>query len=289
MATNEFCIRIFVPSGNPEGIRIVEKSNWIGFGIVFPRSGFSEAREREEMSQPGIYILWGPSESGILPKVYIGQADDVAKRMTEHIKKKDFWTHAVVFTTSCKRRLDIAHFKHIEARLYVLAVQAKRAELDNQNQPNSYSLSEADTAEAEAFLQDILLCLPFVGVDFFERAEDVQVEAPYGELYLQAKGKGVSARGAETSSGFVVKKDSKASKEEYDSISEYAKALRKELMQQGVLKDDGSHYVFTQDYVFNSPSSAAGVVLGRAANGLTEWKDRDGRTLKQIREMTPTP
>ena len=73
MATNEFCIRIFVPSGNPEGIRIVEKSNWIGFGIVFPRSGFSEAREREEMSQPGIYILWGPSESGILPKVYIGR------------------------------------------------------------------------------------------------------------------------------------------------------------------------------------------------------------------------
>lgn len=288
MATNEFCVRIFVPSGDPEGIKIVEKSNWIGLGIFFPRSQFDEARKRDEMSQPGVYILWGPSESGILHKVYIGHADDVAKRITDHIKKKDFWTHAVVFTTICKPRLDVAHFKYIEASLYTLAMQAKRAELDNQNQPNSYSLPDTDIAEAKAFLQDILLCLPFVGVNFFERAEDVQVGTLYGELYLHAKNKGISATGTETSSGFVVRKDSQASKDEQDSISDYAKIMRKELIQKGVLIETESCFAFTQDYVFNSPSSAAGVILGRAANGLIEWKDRDGRTLKQIREMIST-
>ena len=31
-------IRIFLAEGSPAGLRIVEKSNWIGRGVVFPRN-----------------------------------------------------------------------------------------------------------------------------------------------------------------------------------------------------------------------------------------------------------
>lgn len=33
-----YSVRIFIPSGEPEGLRIVEKSNWTGLGLVFPRA-----------------------------------------------------------------------------------------------------------------------------------------------------------------------------------------------------------------------------------------------------------
>lgn len=48
--------------------------------------------------------------------------------------------------------------------------------------------------------------------------------------------------------------------------------------------DEGAYYRLTQDYTFNSPSTAAGVLLGRSANGRIEWSDAQGRTLKEIQE-----
>ena len=53
-----FSVRIFVPSGEPEGLRIIEKSNWTGLGLVFPRSLFAEVRHRKELNRTGVYILW---------------------------------------------------------------------------------------------------------------------------------------------------------------------------------------------------------------------------------------
>ncbi len=59
-----FSVRIFIPSGNPDGLRIIEKSNWIGQGLFFPRALFPEARQRDELKRTGVYVLWGPGESG---------------------------------------------------------------------------------------------------------------------------------------------------------------------------------------------------------------------------------
>ena len=58
-------------------------------------------------------------------------------------------------------------------------------------------------------------------------------------------------------------------------------ATRKRLVEQGLLVDESVHYRLTQDYTFSSPSLAAAVMLGRSANGRTEWKDTNGDTLKE--------
>ncbi|MGB9835006.1 MAG: DUF4357 domain-containing protein, partial [bacterium] len=142
------------------------------------------------------------------------------------------------------------------------------------------ALSEADAADAEAFLSDVLLCLPVLGVRFFEKPRAPASER--ADLFLKAKG--VEARGIDAPEGFVVRAGSTAVKKEAPSIHGYLRELRRTLVENGVFKDEGDVYKLTQDYTFSSPSTAAGVLLGRSANGRTEWKGRNGQTLKEIQE-----
>lgn len=274
-----FSVRIFIPSGSPDGLRTVEKSNWTGKGVVFPRALFAEARQRPELTQAGVYILWGPSESGQLPRVYVGEGDTVLARLEQHAREKDFWTHAAVFTSK-DGNLNKAHVQYLEARLVELAAGAKRAELDNGNTPKLPSLSEADAADAEGFLSDLLLCLPIVGVDAFERPKTAGRRA--AELLIKAKG--IEARGRYQSEGLVVLAGSEAVVEEVPSLKEVHRELRRSLLESKVLEPAGNVYRFTQDYSFNAPSTAAAVVLGRPANGRKEWKDAHGRTLEEIQD-----
>lgn len=277
--TQGYSVRIFIPSGEPEGLRIIEKSNWTGVGLVFPRVLFPEVRQRPELERAGVYVLWGTDESGHFPRAYVGEGDSVLSRLDQHARQKDFWTHAAVFTSKDKS-LNKAHVQYLEARLVALAMEAKRAELDNGNVPQMPKLSEADAADAESFLADLLLCLPLIGLNLFEKAK-INVTRSR-EFYL--RGKGIRARGMESPQGFIVRAGSQAVKDETPSIYSYLLDLRKALLKQGVLRSDGSVYKLVQDYTFNSPSTAAGVLLGRSANGRTEWKDAQGRTLKEIQD-----
>ena len=36
-----FLVHIFMPDGDPEGVRVIEKSNWSGEGLAFPRQLYS--------------------------------------------------------------------------------------------------------------------------------------------------------------------------------------------------------------------------------------------------------
>ena len=274
-----FSVRIFLVDGDPDGIRIIEKSNWTGCGLVFPRALFAKAKKRPELERTGVYILIGPSEKTQFPRVYIGEGDRLLPRLEQHFRTKDFWTWAVVFTSK-DQNLNKAHVQYLEARLISLAKEAKRCELDNNTIPSIPSFSEADAAEAEGFLRDMLLCFPLLGLNVFEKPSTSHKKQ---RLYLRAKG--IEARGFELPEGFVVLKGSQAVKKEAPSIHAYLSQLRHTLLEQGVFRDAGDHYVLTQDYVFSSPSTAAGVILGRSANGRLEWKTNNGRTLKEIQAM----
>ena len=274
-----FSVRIFIPSGEPEGLRVIEKSNWTGQGLVFPRSLFTEVRNREEFDRTGVYILWGPSESGQMPRAYVGEGDVLKPRLSAHHGNKDFWTHAVAFTSK-DQNLNKAHVQYLEARLVDLAAKAKRCELDNGNVPQLPSLSDADSADAELYLADMLLCLPVVGVNFFERPRAQEKKSQ--DLILSAKG--VEARGYEDVASFVVRSGSQAVKDEVASIHTYLSGLRTDLKAQGILVEEGAAYRFAEDYAFSSPSTASGVILGRSSNGRIEWKNAKGLTLRSIQE-----
>jgi Domain of unknown function (DUF4357) len=100
---------------------------------------------------------------------------------------------------------------------------------------------------------------------------------------LRLKGAGgAEARGVRSGDTFAVYAGSLARAETVSSISAGYRALRDALRHDGVLVPRGSTLELTRDYAFTSPSAAAAVFLGRPANGLDEWRDADGASLKQI-------
>jgi hypothetical protein len=285
MTTTPFSLRIFVADGDPDGLRIVEKSNWIGKVLVFPRALLPQVKTRPELLQTGVYLLLGPRPDGEGEMLYVGEGDPIRPRLESHYAQKDFWTRAIGFTTTTAGQLNKAHVQFLEARLIALARAAKRLPLDNANQPAEPSLNEADRADMAVFLAHMLGVLPVLGVHAFEQAAPV----PAGKVapVLSCKGKGVLATGYEATQGFVVKAGSQAVAEAMPSMAQHVRGmfdLRQELIANGVLALESGLYRFTQDYSFSSPSTAAAVVLGRSANGRIEWKDAQGRALKALQE-----
>jgi hypothetical protein len=273
-------IRIFLATGAPDGLRVVRKSNWTGVITVTPRSGYLEARSREEFSVPCVYILSGPAEAdNVLPHIYIGEGDQARTRLDSHLREKDFWTEAIVVTAS-DGGLNKAITRHIESRLIQIGEAARRADLENGNVPQPPPLIEADSSDAESFLAEILSILPLLRIDAFDLPTDV--DSIESRLYVS--GPEAKGEGSETRDGFLVLAGSVARPSTVPSVHGYLVQLREKLLQQGILVADEQGLRLTQDYVFNSPSTAAGVLLGRAANGRTEWRDASGRSLKELEQ-----
>ncbi len=282
--SHPFSIKIFVANGDPDGLRVIERSNWNGRALVFPRTLLPEVKTREEFGRTGVYLLLGPQEDGEGELLYIGEGDPVRPRFESHFTQKDFWNRGVFFVTGQEGALNKAHVQYLEARLVELANAAKRMTLDNQNKPNRPSLNEADQADLEVFLDHMLQILPLLGISAFEKPTSNK-SSKKSHLFAQAKG--LKAEGYESTSGFVVCQGSQAALESVPSMKNHIRGvydLRERLIASGVLAQKEKCYQFTQDYSFSSPSTAAAVVMGRSANGRLEWKDKSGRTLKLIQE-----
>ena len=279
-----FSLRIFVAEGDPDGLRLVERSNWIGRAVMFPRPLFPKIRHREEFKQAGVYLLLGPRTDGDGEMLYIGEGDPVRPRLEDHYAKKDFWTRAVFFVAG-PGQLNKAHVQFLEAQLVARAKAAKRLPLDNGNTPTEPTLSEADRADMDVFLHNILGMLPVLGIHAFEQS--LPAAARSTDIRLTCHAKGITANGYDTPQGFIVLSGSQASGSETPSVKEYFPSVceaRVDLLKSGVLVREGENLRFTQDYTFSSPSMAAAVVMARSSNGRTDWKDANGRTLKQIQE-----
>lgn len=273
-----YVLRILVTDGDPDGVRVIGKSNWTGKGIVFPRSLLGAAKA-QGLDAPGVYVLIGQDDehSGDAT-IYIGQAEDVAKRLASHVRSddKDFWSETVVFVSSGEP-LNRAHISYLESKLVGLAHAAKRATVVNGNRPGEPALSAADQAEADGFLAELLNILPAIGVDYFTTATPRAIATR--EYVLDERG--ASGRGTEQPDGFVVRAGARARKDETPSIPENVRKLRAALIADGTLRDAGDHFALTTDTLFRSPSLAAGVLVGASINGREAWKDETGATLKQ--------
>lgn len=170
-----FTIRVFVPSGDPEGTRIIEKMNWTGIGYYVPRDDWPNVRNRGELLGPGIYVLLGhePDELGNeVPLAYIGQTDCLRDRIDQHEKGKDFWENAMFFR-STNGLLNRAHITWLEWELMGKALAAKRGRLENGLTHNEPTLSESEKADVRAFLNEMLRLMPVMGVHFFEPAKAI--------------------------------------------------------------------------------------------------------------------
>lgn len=294
-------IRLFLINGDPNGRVVCELSNWTGIAYRIPRTLIKETPVREDLHHCGIYMLIGnPEFSDSQPPVYIGEAEDVQNRLEQHLKStdKDFWITTIVFISK-DNNLNKAHIKYIENRLYEIACESGRYEIRNGNIPTRSSLSEFDVAEMEEFIDKLRLLTNTLGYKIFEplvihpesshRAESVDQQSKNTEpeiLYLEARkeGRKANAAGQQTTEGFVVFKGSEGPVNEVESFGERNHKKRMQLLAEGVLIHEGDNLIFTRDYLFSSPSTAATIIKGRSVNGLTGWKNKDGISLKELGE-----
>lgn len=175
--TKAYSIRVFVPDGDPEGIKIVSLLNWTGIGIAIPRSQWNRARTMPELVNSGVYVLVGPTmdSDDDLSTVYIGHTDQISTRITQHSVGKEFWDWAYVFVSS-NNELNRAHVAWLEYRLYDLAKKAGRCNLENTQSPSQPRLTRPEEADIDAFLEQILRILPLVSVRVFEKPISVMVD-----------------------------------------------------------------------------------------------------------------
>lgn len=273
-------IKIFLVHGDPKRLRTAELSNWTGKAVAGPRSEFEGVTSREETEGSGIYFLTGSDPESGKPSIYIGEAECIRDRLKSHLQK-DFWNQ-VAFFVSKDENLTKAHIRHLEGKLIEQAREAGRAVVVN-NQSSGARLPESDRADLETFLEKVNQLLPVLGIELLVPTA-AKPEAELEEEMLSCEIKGVKARGHLSPNGFVILSGSQAVLNERPSTQKYPWALnmRLKLKEEGALAAAPDSLVFTRDVEFTSPSAAAAVVHGGHANGLTAWKDSEGRTLKQI-------
>jgi len=274
-------IKIFLVNGSPKRLRIAELSNWTGKVVAAPRTELDELLGRPELNKPGVYLLTGTDSGSGEPMAYIGEGEVLRKRIRQH-KSKDFWVHAFVFT-STDESLTKGRIRYLEGRLIEEVTRTGRAQMDNQ-QGSGSPLPESDRSDMEVFLENIRLLLPTLGSDVLTPSAGDQATSA-GSEQLTCVIKGLSATGARTPDGFVVFSGSQAVKTLRNAsvgTGNFSERKREELLENGKLVEEGDALRFAVDVEFSSPSGAASVVRGGNSNGLTSWRDRDGRTLKEI-------
>lgn len=283
-------IKLFLINGSPTGLRTAEISNWTGKAIAGPRSDLDDLLRRPELQSPGVYLLTGTdSESGD-PVLYVGEAENVSKRLKQHAKteEKDYWVHTSAFVSK-DDNLTKSHIKYIEGKLIQLAHSSKRMIVMNSVSSGS-SLPEADRAEMDIFIQKILQLLPVLGIHQFSVTATLSPfqSNPKASIYsdevplFHIKSKGVTASGRRSEEGFTVFKGSLAVKLAVKACPAGVVKSRERLLEKGVIALNDDHFVFTEDYEFSSPSTAAAFVQGGSVNGLTAWVNGENQTLKSF-------
>lgn len=183
--TTPYTIKIHVLNGDPEGVRIIDRMNWTGQGIAFPREEWVNIKNLEAFKSPGIYILVGyGDDEDELTTVYIGEGDGIKDRIESHTKNKDFWSWCIAFV-STNKSLNKAHVQWLEHSLIARAKEINRCKLDNATAPQAPILSHSDLSDTNAFMKEILQILPLVGLRAFEKPKTVAINTKTESLISQ--------------------------------------------------------------------------------------------------------
>jgi len=269
-------LQILIPSGNPNGLKVIGINGWSGKCFVVPRQNLKELREHPDIQKPGLYILFGTDEVSGEKLAYIGESESFFHRVNTHDAKKDFWNIAVIFTGELNR----AYVKYLEHRATALAKDAKRMNMQNKVQPQENSLSDFDKVAVEKYFENVRFILSALNYELFDVLEEAITD---GSMYY-LNGRGYKARAHLLDNGdMLVLAGGLASIKESASFRGWSKAARTRFLEEGRLRPYNENmYELTKDTLFKSPSAAAATMSARSINGWWAWKDGDGRTMDEI-------
>lgn len=275
-------INLYLMDGTASGRCQATLSNWNGVAYRIPRSDLKKCEDIPNLQKPGVYFLFGRDDESAKKFIYVGKAENVLKQIGQsHIfkqpqgsdKTSSYWTEAVIFVTS-DNTLEQGRVNYLENRFYTIAKEANRYFVKNGNTSTQSQLEESVRDLLEEFIDNVKLVLPILGFSALEPlASKTEIESADDLLYFnRSNGK---ATGKINGEGFWVLKGSYIDPKLADYIPKNIKEIRKNV-------EIDSNGILQEDVCFGSPSSAAEFVCGRGANGLKEWKNKDGISLKKL-------
>ena len=276
-------INVFLMDGDSSGRIKCTLSNWTGVAYKIPRIELEKCKDRKELKQSGVYFLFGVSDDNE-DFVYIGKAgsrnngEGILDRLQEHNRNikneewKEYWREAVVFTTS-NHSFGQTEIGYLEHHFYELAKKSKRYATKNSNSTNPGNITEEKESELEEYIDYAKIIIGVLGYKVFKPLNEIEINNHnYEKEILYLKNSKVEAKCRQSSEGFVLLKGSKISKEIKNYLSPNL-IKRREKVKNNILQED---------MLFSSISSAAKFVLGYSINGWDVWKNKEGKTLKEI-------
>ena len=289
-------INMFLMDGEVTGKIKCTLSNWTGVIYKIPRIQLGDLKSRDEMKQSGIYFLFGRDEDKQKDVTYIGQAitrkngEGVLLRIQEHTRDThaDYFNDVIILTTQ-NNSFGPTEISYLENKFTQLAKQAGRYIVKNGNDPNPGNVTEEKESELDEIIENTLMIIGTLGYRVFvpmtkEVSQDL-TDNHSTYLYLKRKtkksNKVIEATCERTTEGFVVLEGSQVEIKDSPYLPASLKEMRQNLIASRVIQDG----VLKEKQLFSSPSYAAAFLLGMQTNGRTDWKDQDGRTLKELEEL----
>lgn len=276
-------IQIYLPQGDPAGIRMAEITTRTVRLFEVPRTLLSDFRSMPESKQVGVYFLFGSSPEG-RPMAYVGQSGSVGGRILDHDMKKEWWDKALI-AVSLTNSWTSTHVSYMEWQSVRRAKAAGRYDLDNQNDASNPHTPAPLEADCQEYLETISVLMTTLGHPVMEPLVPTQATGGgQGPEMIFVNVRGAELRGYSTSEGVVVLAGSYGRAEAAPSVAESILNYRQRLIDQGIAAHEEGRYVLLKDHLFGSPSTAAGVMIGASVNGRVTWKNASGLTFQQIED-----
>ena len=287
---------MFLMDGEVTGKIKCTLSNWTGVIYKIPRIQLGDLKSRDEMKQSGIYFLFGRDEDKQKDVTYIGQAttrkngEGVLLRIQEHTRDThaDYFNDVIILTTQ-NNSFGPTEISYLENKFTQLAKEAGRYIVKNGNDPNPGNVTEEKESELDEIVENTLMIIGTLGYRVFvpmtkEVSQDL-TDNHSTYLYLKRKtkksNKVIEATCERTTEGFVVLEGSQVEIKDSPYLPASLKEMRQNLIASRVIQDG----MLKEKQLFSSPSYAAAFLLGMQTNGRTDWKNQDGRTLKELEEL----
>lgn len=287
---------MFLMDGEVTGKIKCTLSNWTGVIYKIPRIQLGDLKSRDEMKQSGIYFLFGRDEDKQKDVTYIGQAttrkngEGVLLRIQEHTRDThaDYFNDVIILTTQ-NNSFGPTEISYLENKFTQLAKEAGRYIVKNSNDPNPGNVTEEKESELDEIVENTLMIIGTLGYRVFvpmtKKVSQDLTDNHSTYLYLKRKtkksNKVIEATCERTTEGFVVLEGSQVEIKDSPYLPASLKEMRQNLIASRVIQDG----VLKEKHLFSSPSYAAAFLLGMQTNGRTDWKDQDGRTLKELEEL----
>ena len=284
-------IQIYLPSGDPAGLRVANLTTRTVRVFEVPRSLLAQFLQRPEAGQVGIYYLFGPNEDET-PQCYVGQSGNVGPRLQQHTTTKDFWTKAMV-AVSLTNEWTSTHAAYLEWLSLARARAAGRYTLLNGNQASNPFTPEPLEADCQEFIDTIAVLLATLGAPVLESVKptaSLPAQTNTGEpesLFFREAG--CDATGYQTSEGLLVLAGSKGRPGTRKSARPGIAVQRAALETEGVIKVSEQELVFLRDHLFGSPSAAGCALIGGENNGRTSWRNAKGQSISDLEQLAVGP